>query len=85
MENFQLDQASGKFIVVEPYEKSTVLQAEEIATVFKVLSVGNLTEDELLVGELIIVFPKSVEKTMMGQTEVFFIRDTDVIAKVKLG
>ena len=105
MNNFKIKKALGKYIIVEPVDKSTVLKTEETATVFRVLSIpetkevkstykildGNemITETNFLhteqnfeVNNLIIVSPNSVEKTMMGNQEILYCRDTDAIAVV---
>ena len=85
MSDFILQKATGKYIIVEPFEKSSVLRAEEIATVFKVVSVGDcdpIVRDYLNPDDLIIVTPNSVEKTRMGHKEVYYVRDTDVVATI---
>ena len=99
---YQVDRAVGRHIVVEPLNKSTVLQAEETATIFKILFVPNRidaipdfgkepTEVDvwdaikfLNEEDLIIVALNSVELTMMGSQKVYFVRDTDIIAIVKV-
>lgn len=88
MGKYEIDKAFNRYIVVEPYEKSTVLQTEETATVFKVISHGIPYDVDKgsfvsLEGDLIIVAPNCVEKTMMGDKEVHYIRDADVIAVIK--
>ena len=91
MGSFQLDQALGRYVVVDPAEKSSVLRAEEIATVFKVISIGcscegfGFSDVKLAVDALVIVYPGTVQKVMMGHKEVYFVRDSDIIAKVKSG
>ena len=92
MDNFTLKSAVGKYVIIEPAEKSTILQTEETATVFRVVSVGdlNVTKDfedadlySFIEGDLIIVAKSSVEKTYMGDKEIYFVRDTDIIATVQ--
>ena len=93
---FIIDSALGHNIIIEPFEKSTVLKAEETATVFKILSLGIEVDRincgnswyqryEFKVGDLIIVEPNSVQKAVMGDKDVYYIKDSDVLAKVKVG
>ena len=83
--------ALGKHIIIEPVEKSTVLKADEISTVFKVVSfpfncsLGSHVKSDIHfnIGDLIIVREQSVQKTKMGDMEVYFVEESDVIAKVE--
>jgi len=85
MSNYKIKNALGHFVVVEPVDRSTILRTEETSTVFKVLSVGGseITDvgDEL-VGQLIIVTPGSIEKTMMEDKEVWYVHDTSIVAVI---
>lgn len=90
MAEFKLVNAVGRYVVVEPFEKSTVLRAEEIATVFKIISIGDNAKwnergnlIDLAPGDLVTVSPNSIEKTMMNNQTVYYVRDTDIIATVK--
>ena len=82
MEEFIIQSALGKFIIIEPYEKSSVLKADEISTIFKVLSVGHLADFTGHQNDLIIIEPQTVEKCMMGSQEVLYVRDTNIVARV---
>lgn len=83
MQEYVVASAVGKCVVVEPVEKSSVLKAEEISTVFKVLFVGEGCEfSSLSNGNLIIVEPQSVMKTKMGHKDIFYVREADIIAIV---
>lgn len=93
---FIIDSALGHNVIVEPHEKSTVLKAEETATVFKVISfgkeadrtpVGNgwYSKDEIKVDDLIIVEPNTVQKAVMGDKDVYYVKCSDILAKVKVG
>jgi hypothetical protein len=88
MVEFTLKQALGRNIVVEPFEKSAVLKASQISTVFKVVSIGCLSEfggvisADLHIGDLIIVESNSVEISKMGQKEVYYVRETSIVASV---
>ena len=42
---FNILQAQGMYVVVEPYEKSTILQDDSMCTVFKVISIGKDGEE----------------------------------------
>lgn len=91
MGEYKIKDALGKYLIVEPYEKSSVLKTEDTSTVFKVIAVGqdvfvndvgseshyNINKDDL-----IIVPPQSVDRTMMGHKEIFYVRDTDVISTI---
>lgn len=81
---FKLDRALDRFIIVEPAEKSTVLKADEISTVFLVISVGEESKTSLSDGDFVIVTPNSIEKSLIGQKEVYYVRESDIIAKVSL-
>ena len=89
---FELSNALGRYIIVEPAEKSQVLKADEISTVFKVISIGDLVEKKetsipshfLSKGDLIIVQSGTIERCMMGTKEIYYVRETDIIAKVDL-
>lgn len=78
---YQIDQALGHFVIVEPFEKSTVLQADETATIFKVISVGKSCEG-LLADDLILVTRGSVQKMPMGGVDVWYVMDHDVTARI---
>ena len=41
---FVIDKAIGFYVIVEPMTKSSVLRAEEVATVFRILSVPDNKE-----------------------------------------
>ena len=98
---FKLKEAMNDYVVVEPFEKSAVLRSEEIATIFKVISIGKQVEivgefiDKEIknktithkifsyeTGDLVIVTPKSVEKTLMGHQEVYYVRKSDIVGVV---
>lgn len=90
----KIKEAVGKYIVVKPIEKSTVLKTTETATIFKVLSVGEdcefgkhskLAERGYYIDDLIIVAQGSVEKCMMLHEEVFYVRESDIVAVVEDG
>lgn len=88
---YQVDFALGKHIIVEPVDESGILRAEEAASIFKVVSFGidclNCSElkSGILInkGDFIIVAQNSVEHAMMGGKKVYFVVESDVIAKVK--
>lgn len=88
---YQIDTALGKHVIVEPLDKSNILHTEETATVFKIVSIGNEIDLKYTMGviktikeyDLIIVAPNTVESTMMGNKKVYFVMDSDIIAKVK--
>lgn len=85
---YKIDRALGKFIIIEPYEQSKVMVADEIATVFKVISVGNDTDsadltNTHLTDTLIVVEKGSVLKTVMGDKDVYYTRSSDVVAIIK--
>lgn len=84
MAEFSIQGAIGNHIIIEPVEKSSVLKAEEISTVFKVVSIGNNSELvlNLCIGDLIIVAPGSVEKVKMGYKDVYYVGGTSVVSKV---
>ena len=92
MADFKIKTAINNYIIVEPFEKSTVLKTEEVSTVFKVISIGVCGEIEREIDEstakgkdllfkasvrqfnyndLIIVAKGSIEKTLMGQKEIY--------------
>ena len=82
-QQFKLEVGLGRYVILEPAEKSTILKAEEVSTVFKVISIGNMCEFlDVLENLLVIVLPNSVEKCMMGDKEVLYVRDTDIIGRV---
>lgn len=86
--SFEIDSALGRFVIIEPAEKSTVLIADEVATIFKVVSIGAMCENIIAQyciksGDLIIVEKGSVQKTVMGDKDVLYVRDSDIIARVK--
>jgi hypothetical protein len=76
---FHLCCAAVDYIIIEPYDENSVFKAEETATVFKIISSGNI---HFKAGDLIIVVPNSVEKTRMGNKTVYFISQSNVVAKV---
>lgn len=107
---YMIDIALGRNVIVEPHEKSTVLKAEETATVFKIISIPETTEVKSIykkdekdeykmitetdflhtkcnfeVNDLIIVEPNSVQKAVMGDKDVYYVKDIDILAKVKVG
>ena len=84
MEGFKILQSLGKYVIVEPVEKSTVLKAEEISTVFRISNIRDVKEPEfeLMEDDLIIVAQGTIEKTRMGQKEVCYVRESDIIARV---
>ena len=105
---YVIDKAIGFYVIVEPMTKSSVLRAEEVATVFRVLSTPDnreikseysqdenkimqnkttfITKDNnYRINDLIIVAPNSVESTMMENEKVYFVRESDIIAKVRHG
>ena len=83
MQEYQLKSSVGRFVVLEPVEKSSVLKAEEISTIFKVLSVGVGCEDSSLeAGQCVIVEPQAVQKTKMGYKDICYVRETDIVAIV---
>ena len=95
---YMIDSALGRNVIVEPHEKSTVLKAEETATVFKVVSIGDKVEcfnierhknhyDKWPIkkDDLIIVEPNSVQKAVMGDKDVYYVKDSDVLGRVKVG
>ena len=79
MNNYKIKYAIGNYVIIEPMDKSTVLKTEETATIFKVISVGQHVKS----GDLIIVAPGSVERTMMQDKEVFYVLDTSIIATIE--
>lgn len=89
--SYSIISAVGNFIVVEAAEESKVLKTEETSTVLRVISVGETVNNNdkpftinfIMPGDLIIVYPNSVEKAMMGGKWVYFVRNTDVIARLK--
>ena len=100
---FIIDSALGHNIIIEPFEKSTVLKAEETATVFKVISINRIIssipdfskiamehnlQSEVLrylsIGDLIIVEPNSVQKAVMGDKDVYYVKDSDIVSRVKV-
>lgn len=82
---YQINQALGHFVIVEPFEKSTVLQADETATIFKIISIGAECKviGALGTDDLILVKRGSVNKMPMGGIDVWYIYDCDVVAKLK--
>lgn len=83
MKEYMLACAVGKFVVLEPVEKSSVLKAEEISTIFKVISVGEGCEyGSLESGVSVIVEPQVISKTKMGHKDVCYVRETDIVAIV---
>ncbi len=94
--SYKLESAIGKYLIIEPLDRNNVLKASEVATVFKVVSAGydcnlnfhpsaEVSEVKVEEGSLIIVEPQSVTPVMMGFDQLYFIRETDVIALVKNG
>lgn len=102
MEEFKLEQALGDYVIIEPAEKSSVLKAEEISTVFKVVSIGRkftMNADVIsqsgykdkecsyfakhfLIDDLVIVVPNTVQRTLMGSKEVYYVLADYIIATV---
>lgn len=83
MKEYNLVQAVGKFVVVEPVEKSTVLKADQISTVFKIVSAGEGCENSSLEpGKLIIIEPQTIVQTKIGYKDVCYVRETDIVAIV---
>ena len=89
---YVIDSALGRNIIVEPHEKSTVLKAEETATVFKVVSIGKDADEEtmevlktLKKDDLIIVEPNSVQKAVMGDKDVYYVKENEILGRVKVG
>ena len=92
MSEYQIDSALGHYVVVEPYEKSTVLKANEISTIFRVISLGLLVEtynnnnqwyNNIKIDDLIIVASNTIEKTRMGNQEVYYVHEQNIIARIK--
>ena len=84
MDEYKIIDGLSHYIIVEPIQKSTVFQAEEIATIFKVISFGQICQVEISPGDLIIVAANSVEKCMMNNQWIYYIRDTDAIARISI-
>lgn len=77
---FKINNAYGNYVVIEPLERSSVLKADEISTVFIVVAT---TSDILLcIGDLVIVTPGSVEKTKMGTKDIYYVRESEIVATV---
>lgn len=87
MSEYVIDFAVEDKVIVEPAEKSNIIMTEETSTIFKVVSAGTMVTSAgqlgALEGCLIIVAPKCVEKTYMGNKEIYFIRKDDILAVVK--
>ena len=89
---YKVDIALGDHIIVEPAEKSTVLKAEEISTIFRVVAfpflskIGSYAKSEVHfnIGDLIIVEQGSVQKVKMGGKDVCYVQESDVVAKIKV-
>lgn len=88
---YEIDNALGRFIIIEPAEVSKIFHVTEVATVFRVKSIGltceGFTQENscgwgLFINDLIIVEPGSVQKTFMGDKDVYYIRDSGIVAKV---
>ena len=83
MTEYTLISAVGRFVVVEPVEKSTVLKAEQISTVFKILSAGEGCENTSLEpGKLVILEPQTINQSKMGYKDICYVRESDIIAIV---
>lgn len=91
--NYQIESALGHFVIVEPFEKSTVLQADETATVFKVVSSGCSVDSKfmkndiecwkLLKGDLIAVKRGSIMKMPLPDQDIWHVYDYDIVALLK--
>lgn len=80
--SFKVFGAIGDYVVVEPIEKHSVLKADEISTVFIVVLMSNLDNINLAQGDLVIVTPGSIEKTKMGTKDVYYVRESEIVATV---
>lgn len=88
---YEIDIALNKFIILEPIEEFKIIQANEVATLFKVKSLPFNTDYfsftsssvHATKGDLVIVEKGSVKKTVMGGEDVWYVYATDVVAKVK--
>lgn len=89
---YKLEQAIGKYIVVEPYEESKTLLSNELSSIFKVISVGldtniyvNIQHDDnhkvilLKPNDLIDVALHSIQISSNGLK---YVIESDIIAKV---
>ena len=86
MIEYEIDSSIGHYLIIEPIEKNSVLKSEEISTVFKVISYRTFGEDmiDIADGDLIIVPKDAVESVMVGTKYIYFVRETDVVAKVSI-
>lgn len=82
MSDFKVKSGIGSYVVLEPHNKSTVLNTVETETVFKVVALGAEVK-EVKQGILVAVTPGAVEKTMMGRKEIYYVQGTDIVAEVE--
>ena len=91
--SYKIDFALGDHVILEPMDKSSVLKAEEISTVFKVISFGWNIKDmsvvaytksdrEVTFGDLVIVEPSSIKQCTMGDKTVYWVYMSELLAKV---
>ena len=88
---YAVDIALGEHIIVEPVEKSTVLKAEQISTIFRVVAfpfgskIGSHVKSDIHfnVGDLIVVENRSLKDLKMGSQIIYYVYESDVVAKIK--
>ena len=69
--DYKIDFALGEYVILEPIDKSTVLKADEVATIFKVVSLGgNCKTISCGRGDLVIIFPNAIKTQYMEDKKV---------------
>ena len=83
---YKIDEGFGNYIIIEPLKESTILVTDELSKIFKILHIGSNMDipDKLKIGDLILVAPNSIEKLNIWNPPVYFIRESDVIAKISI-
>lgn len=91
--DYKIDFGLGEHILLEPEEKSTVFEASEVSTVFKVVDFGaechqvarttlDGSKTHINIGDLVIVEPSSLKESRMGGEKVYWVYQSEVVAKV---
>lgn len=94
MSDFKIKEAIGRYLIVEPFNKSAVLKTTETETVFKVISIGGLVGksdgngqwfqyNKININDLIIIAPGSCNRTMMNYQEVYYVAETDIVCTIE--
>ena len=88
---YKLDFALGEYVILEPVDKSTVLKADEVATIFKVISFGpssskvtafTKSSQHATFGDLVMIFPNSLKEQYMEGKKIYFVYYNEILARV---